>query len=442
MIGPYNVLTMILAGGKGERLSPLTETRSKPAVPFGGSFKIIDFTLMNCVMSGIRRINILTQYHAQSMTTHLQERWSFLSGELGDYIDTLPPKLRSANGVYQGTADAIYHNLDLLEANRPDYVLILSGDHVYRADYASMVRRHIESKADVTVLCGECSTEEASSFGVVEFDSKDQIRSFVEKPADPSPYQKDGKCQINLGVYCFSTKFLVKRLVADAKRGDSAHDFGKNILPESVELGRVVSCSFKDISPGKPYWRDVGTLDSYYQCHMDLLAAEPSFDLLDPRWSIDSRFRDFMPARIANRGDDRQKWSLISSGVEIGTSKIISSVISPRVMIGDGSKVESSIIFSGVKVGENVKIRNAIIDEGVIIPDGTTVGHGNDADFEHTDNGLVVIPRGFRFPGQELYESIEVYTNYDSFELTSEENIPTDPGSRITEEELVTSDTV
>lgn len=413
MIGSKNVVTMILAGGKGERLSPLTEDRSKPAVPFGGNSRIIDFTLMNCVMSGFRRINILTQYYAQSLSSHLQERWNFLSAEMGDYIDTLPPKLRSDNGVYEGTADAVYRNIDLLEAQRPDYVLILSGDHVYRADYSEMVRRHVESRASVTVLCGECSVEEASSFGVVEFDEQGQIRQFVEKPEDPSPYAVDGRCQINLGVYCFSTEFLVQQLCMDHKR-NTAHDFGKNILPESVRQGRVISCPFSAISPGKPYWRDVGTLDSYFQCHLDLLKDNPDFSLIDPRWPLDSKFREMAPSRMANRGKQDDGWSLISSGVQIDKARVSSSVISPRVSIAEGAVVDQSVIFSGVQIGAGARIRNAIIDEGVVIPAGARIGHGRGdrANFVVTPDQVVVVPRGFRFPGHELSDTLpEIFTH-------------------------------
>ncbi|MBI4603705.1 MAG: NTP transferase domain-containing protein, partial [Planctomycetes bacterium] len=231
---PISVLPMILAGGIGERLYPLTSNRAKPAVPFGGSFRVIDFTLMSCVCSGFRNIHVLTQYHTQSLNQHAKSRWSFLASELGEQVEIVPPKMRAAGNVYLGTADAIYRNLDLLDRTRPDVVLVLSGDHVYRADYQRFVETHVEREADVTVLTGRVDPPETSAFGVVNI-APDGVRiaRFVEKPADPTPYAVDGRCLINLGVYCFQTTFLVERLVADAKR-KTAHDFGRNILPDAI----------------------------------------------------------------------------------------------------------------------------------------------------------------------------------------------------------------
>lgn len=396
MIGT-NVLTMVLAGGKGQRLFPLTAHRSKPSVPFGGSYKIIDFTLMNCVMSGIRSMYVLTQYHSCSLNSHISERWGFVSAEMGEFIEILPPKLRSPSAVYKGTADSIYCNLEILEAKRPDVVLILSGDHVYRADYAAMIDQHLKTGSDVTVLCGEVGTDEASEFGVVETGVDGAISNFVEKPKDPEPYAENGICKINLGVYCFDTRFLVQRLVADAKR-QTAHDFGKNILPESVRIGRVQPCSFPQISPGKAYWRDVGSIDSYFQCHQDLLDEEPEFELLDPRWPAGSRLRDSIPVKMSNRGVVERGWSLISGGVEIDRSRVIRSVISPRVKIGQDATVDHCVVFEGVRIGAKARVRNAIIDEGVTIPDGAVIGYGNDlGQFKVSSGGVIVIDRGYQF---------------------------------------------
>ena len=391
------VLTMVLAGGKGERLFPLTAYRSKPSVPFGANYKIIDFTLMNCVMSGIRSMYVLTQYHSQSLNAHIQERWGFLSSEMGEFIEILPPKLRSPSAHYKGTADSIFCNLDLLEENRPDVVLILSGDHVYRANYDEMIRKHLETGADVSVLCGEVGTEEAKSFGVVELGADGSINNFVEKPEEPEPYAQDGICKINLGVYCFNTEFLVQRLVADARR-NTAHDFGKNILPESVRMGSVQPCSFPEISPDGAYWRDVGSIDSYFQCHQDLLDENPKFDLLDPRWPERSRLRDRLPAKTSPPGSVESGWSLVAGGVEIDRSRVVRSVISPRARIQEGSTLDHCIVFEGVTIGAKSRIRNAIIDEGVVVPEGAVVGYGNDLGrFSVSPGGVIVIDRGYQF---------------------------------------------
>lgn len=402
MMNPQNlnILTMVLAGGKGERLSPLTANRSKPAVPFGGSFRIVDFTLMNCVMSGIRRIHVLTQVHSQSLSSHFHERWGFLSKELGESIETVPPKLRSLSSVYRGTADAVLRNLDLIEARRPDIVLVLSGDHVYRADYSVMIRHHLESKAAATVLCGEIDAARASAYGVVLGAPSGVIEQFVEKPGDATPYaDASGLCRINLGVYCFETRFLVQRLVEDGKRR-SDHDFGKNILPESVRSGRVVACPFRDVAPGEPYWRDVGSIDNYFQSQQDLLEERPLFDLLDPRWPVDSRFNDLLPVRVAFKGSVERGWSLISPGAQIDRARVVRSVISPRVRVGKDATLDRCVLFSGVRIGAGARIRNAIIDEGVVIPDGEQIGHGNDTSrFEVSAKGIVVVEKGHEFPG-------------------------------------------
>ncbi|MBI4585750.1 MAG: NTP transferase domain-containing protein [Planctomycetes bacterium] len=400
--GNTNIVTMVLAGGKGERLYPLTADRSKPSVPFGGNFRIIDFTIMNCVMSGIRRIHVLTQYHSLSLNTHIHDRWGFLSKELGEFIETVPPKLRTPTGFYRGTADSVYRNLDLLEASRPDLVLILSGDHVYRADLGEFVKRHLSTGADATVLCGEVSAAEASAFGIVRTDKSHRILQFIEKPVDPAPYSENSVCQINLGVYCFNTRFLVQRLVSDAKKR-TQHDFGKDILPESLERGLVISCPFGHVSPDeKPYWQDVGSIDSYFQCHQDLLDHPPRFDLLDPRWPPGSRLREWVPARISTAGNAEHGWSLVCGGTEIDKAKIFRSVISPQVKIGAGAILDHCIVFNGVTIGAKARLRNAIIDEGVVIPERAEIGYGNDArQFTVSPNGVVVVERGYRFTVEE-----------------------------------------
>jgi glucose-1-phosphate adenylyltransferase len=404
---------MLLAGGIGERLYPLTSNRAKPAVPFGGNFRVIDFTLMNCVLSGLRNTHLLTQYHAQSLNSHLLERWNFLSSELGEYIELVPPKLRAAHGVYRGTADAIYRNLDLLDRSRPDLVLVLSGDHVYRADYAKFIESHVEREADVSVLTGSVEPGEASSFGVINVEqdgasgsrasgTEGRITSFVEKPADPSPYAIDGRCLINLGVYCFETTFLVEQLVADAKK-KSAHDFGKNILPASLDQGTVLSCPLDVISPdAAPYWRDVGSIDSYFKASMDLLASPAAFDLRDPRWMDNSRFREWLPAMYTTSAQCDGKTvhgkNLVSSGVRIEDSQVVNCIISPRVVIKRGCELEGCIIFPDAEVGEGTKLRNVIVEEGVRVPAGTRIGLGEGArQFTMSPDGVVAIPGNRHF---------------------------------------------
>ncbi len=391
-----NILPMILAGGIGERLYPLTSNRCKPAVPFGGNFRIIDFTLMNCVLSGLRNVHVLTQYHTQSLNQHQSERWNFLSSELGESIDLVPPKMRAPTGVYQGTADAIYRNLDLLDRSRPDVVLILSGDHVYRADYMKFIETHIEREADVTVLTGYVEPAEASAFGVVNIAEGGKISRFVEKPSDPLPYAVGGRCLINLGVYCFNTTFLVERLVADAKKKTS-HDFGKNILPTSVERGRVLSCPLEVICPDeKAYWRDVGSIDSYFESNMDLLASPPAFDLADPRWARTSRFREWVPARYSTiamiDGRTVQGRNLVSNSVNIEGSQVVNSILSPRVSIGKGCELEECIILPDAEIGEGTKLKRVIVEEGVRVPPGMSIGsQWQSGDFTVSKGGVVVI---------------------------------------------------
>ncbi len=399
---PVKVLTMILAGGVGERLYPLTAQRSKPAVPFGGNFRIIDFTLMNCVLSGLRDIHLLTQYHSLSLGEHKSRRWNFLSAELGEGIEIVPPKMRTSTGYYQGTADAIYRNLDLLERHRPDIVLVLSGDHVYRADYSRFIDAHLESDADITVLTGAVPEEEASSFGVVQLGKKGNIESFVEKPKDPSPYVIDGNCLINLGVYCFDTDFLVKRLAEDSKK-KSAHDFGKNILPTSLELGSVVSCTMDVICPDdRPYWRDVGTIDSYFQANMDLLDGPAPFRLRDGRWATGSRFHEWLPARQTVHaeidGETVIGANLLSSATSIEDATIVRSILSQGVRVGAGSELVETILMPDVEIEGDCRLRRVIVEEGARIPRGTHIGV-DESSCQHTRSadGVVVVSSNYRF---------------------------------------------
>lgn len=391
---------MILAGGRGKRLYPLTANRSKPSVPFGGNFRIVDFTIMNCVLSGLRSIHLLTQYHSVSLDRHRNERWNFLSPELGEFIEIDPPKMRTTTGYYNGTADAIYRNLDLLESHRADLVLVLSGDHIYRADYRRFIESHVKRDADVTVLTGRVGVEQANAFGVIRLGENGRIEHFIEKPTDPLPYATDGSCQINLGVYCFQAEFLVHQLVSDSKK-NTAHDFGKNILPDCLDAGAMHSCPLETVCPDdRPYWRDVGTIDSYFQSNMDLLGSPPAFDLRDTRWPRESRFHKWLPTRFPSscRTVEAPAGNLVSSGCDVAAACLEKSVLSPGVVIGEDCEVRESIVFSGVTLGRGVKLRRVIVEEGVYIPDGVEISRETGgADFTTSPGGVVVVSAGYRF---------------------------------------------
>ena len=401
-MSPENLLNgrlvvMLLAGGVGERLFPITADRSKPAVSFGGNFRIIDFTLANCIMSGIRRVYVLTQYHTLSLNRHLRDRWGFLAREMGEFIEPVPSKMRTPTGLYQGTADAIYRNLDILEEHRPEVVLILSGDHVYRADYKALLEHHIATGADATILSDQVPSAEATRFGVIRCGADGRVEGFVEKPSDPRPYaDSSGRCSINLGIYCFNTRFLVQRLVADAKKKTS-HDLGKNILPMAVNLGKVQAVPLSRVSPDQtPYWRDVGNIDSFFEASMDLLQDPPAFELRDPRWPPGSRFDEWVPARIIS-GRDPSEVNLISPGASIERSHLAQCIISPSVRIAEGCQIESAILFNGVQVGRGARLRKVIVEEGVVIPSGITIGFGRNGGQARSPGGITVIAKSHPF---------------------------------------------
>ncbi len=393
------ILTMVLAGGTGERLRPLTYRRCKPAVPFGGNFRVIDFTLINCACSNLRQIYVLTQYQSATLDRHCRERWRDVAAPRGDHmrhIRTLPPRLNGFNGSYRGTADAIYQNLVVLRAHDPGVVLILSGDHVYHANYDELVRTHRSRRADVTILTGEVSTSEASSFGVLATTGDHRVTRFVEKPFDPSPYARDGKCVINLGVYCFRTGFLTERLVTDARNRRSSHDFGKDILPASLGRGAVVSCPLRVVCPdSNPYWRDVGTIDSFFDSHLDLLRSENGFELTDSRWSSSSRFRGWLPQNVPARaridGRSIHGSNLIADRVHLAGAQVVNSVLSTGVSVGEHATLNECVLFPGAKVGRGAKLRRVIVEEGVTVPPGMVIGYRSEpTDRAASPAGVVV----------------------------------------------------
>jgi len=397
-----NIITFVLAGGKGERLYPLTKDRAKPAVPFGGSYRIIDFTLSNAVNSGLRKIYILTQYKSFSLQRHIREGWNILSKELGEFIEVVPAQQRMGEDWYLGTADSIFQNIYILEQEKPEYVLILSGDHVYKMDYSKMIEFHIEKKADLTISTFEVPKEEANRFGVLKIDENSRIVDFVEKPSIPFTLPSNPSISlISMGIYIFNVEILVKRLIEDAKRIDSSHDFGKDIIPRMIKKDNVFAYRFIDEkNKESKYWKDIGTIEAYYQANMELLEIEPILNLYDKNWPIMTYKPQLPPAKIVFLGKNIEILnSMISDGCIISGSSIYNSVISPNVKIEKWTEIFDSIIMNNVFIGENCKIKRAIIDKNVIISDGTVIGYDLNEDrkkFYVSESGIVVIPRGMK----------------------------------------------
>ena len=393
-------LTFLLAGGQGERLYPLTRERAKPAVPFGANYRIVDFTLSNCINSGLRQVFVLTQYRSSSLDHHIQSGWSILSQELGEFIFTLPPQHRLADNWYRGTADAILQNTFLLEEHRPERVLIVSGDHIYKMDYARMIEAHCEKNAGLTIACIDVPLEEANSLGVIEADTDSKIVGFEEKPENPRPSPTDPNSALaSMGVYVFDTDVLVRAISEDAKR-DTAHDFGKNIIPDLVSTGRVYAHNFADSNRSSDvYWRDIGQLDAYWQCHMDLLESETPLDLHDRSWPIRS-YHDPSPPVTFLSGDSAgsTRNCIAGGGCRFEGCDLVKSVFSHNVVVEPGASVENTIVMERTTIGHGAKVRNAIIDKDVVIPPNTEIGFDAEADqsrFKVTDNGIAVIPKGY-----------------------------------------------
>jgi glucose-1-phosphate adenylyltransferase len=402
-----DVLTLILAGGKGTRLEPLTRDRAKPAVPFGGQYRIVDFTLSNCLNSNLRRVLVLTQYKALSLHRHINEAWGFLSRELGEFIEVLPPQQRIDEHWYKGTADAIYQNIYSIEKEDPRYVLILAGDHIYKMDYSDMMRTHIEREADVTIGCIPVPLRDGSSFGIMHVDGQNNVVRFLEKPKEPVPMPDDpNHCLVSMGIYVFTARPMYELLCQDATRSDSDHDFGRNIIPAMIEKMRVIAYRFRDKNrKAVPYWRDVGTLDAYYQANMDLVEVDPVLNLYDREWPIRTLqpqlpppkfvFSDEGPHEHVRRGEAND--SMVCQGCIVSGGYVRRSILSPNVRVNSYALVENSILFEGVDVGRHCRIRRAIIDKDVKIPANTTIGHDLEQDrrrgFQVTEQGVVVIAK-------------------------------------------------
>jgi glucose-1-phosphate adenylyltransferase len=399
------VLTFIMAGGKGERLLPLTKDRTKPAVPFGGIYRIIDFTLSNCINSGLRRIYLLTQYKSASLHRHIRLGWNILPSELAQFIELLPAQQRVGDSWYLGTADAIYQNLYTLEMDKPDEVLILAGDHIYKMNYYNMIDFHRDNEADLTVGVVEVEKEKSVHFGVVEVDNSSRVVGFQEKPKTPRtiPGHQD-KIYASMGIYVFKHPIIEEELYEDAKRHGSSHDFGKDIIPHMIKKGlKVVAYNYSNDPNYGKYWRDIGTIDAYYEANMDLIQASPIFNLYDKDWPIRTYQEQFAPAKTVHSGEEIAGRiglvldSIVSGGCVVSGGKVQRSILSPNVRVNSFSEVYDSILMEGVNVGRYAKIKRAIIDKDVNIPQGMVIGFDLNEDkkkFSVTDSGIVVVAKG------------------------------------------------
>ncbi|MCA9083155.1 MAG: glucose-1-phosphate adenylyltransferase [Planctomycetaceae bacterium] len=405
-----NILAVVLAGGKGSRLEPLTLDRSKPAVPFGGAFRIIDFTLSNCINSGLRRILVVTQYKAASLERHIMRGWQILSPELGEFITVRPPEQRVDENWYQGTADALYQNIYTIEQILPRHVLVLSGDHIYQMNYARFIADHIQSEADCSIACLPVPIDDGRRFGVMQIDDDRRVIGFAEKPDCPMPLPADpNRCLASMGIYMFRTEFLFEQLCRDANQPASNRDFGKDIIPSIIDQHLVRAWMFVNPVTGEPvYWKDVGTLESYYETNMDLISVDPKLNLYDPEWP----FRSFQPplpppkfvfndaspgqARVGHAVD-----SMVCPGSIISGGTVERSILGPSVRVNSYAEVRDSILYEGVSVGRYARVRRAIIDKNVRVPEGMRIGYDPDEDRQHgltvSESGLVAVPRNAHF---------------------------------------------
>ena len=405
-----DTLGVLLAGGAGERLFPLTRDRAKPAVTFGGNYRIIDITLSNCINSDLRKVYILTQYKALSLNRHIREGWgTIVASELGEFIEILPPMKRVSENWYMGTADAVYQNIYSIGSEQPKYVLILSGDHIYKMNYGLMMNQHLDAGADVTLATILIDPSDSSRFGVVDIDREGRVVGFEEKPKSTqlrSPFNPN-MCSGSMGVYFFNTDVLLPALLKDAEDPDSSHDFGHDILPKLLDEYRVYAFNFIDENKKEAlYWRDVGTLDAYYEANMDVVSVSPVFNLYDKAWPIRTHQRQYPPAKFVFSEPGRTGMavdSVVSSGCIISGSTVRRSVLSPDVRVNSYAEVESCIIFSHVNIGRHCRVRRAIVDRDVHIPEGSVIGYDAEEDRRNyfvTDTGITVVTRDY-----SLFES-------------------------------------
>ena len=396
-----DTLALVMAGGRGTRLMQLTSARAKPAVPFGGNFRIIDFTLSNCINSGIRRVGVLTQYKGSSLMRHLQQGWSFLRGQFGEFVELLPAEQRSeVPSWYAGTADAVHQNADFIKAHSPAHVLVLAGDHIYKMDYGPMLAQHVRSKAKVTIGCLEVPLNEASGFGCMQVDENSRVTRWDEKPERPEPM--NGKTDValaSMGIYVFDAAFLLQWLARDAHSIGSSHDFGKDVVPAAIARGGVYAFPFKDLndSTKQGYWRDVGTVDAYWKANIELASVTPEFNLYDQDWPVWTHCPQLPPAKFvfdrpSMRGSAAD--SLISAGCIVSGARVRNSVMFVSSCAETGSIIEQSLILPGARIGRNCRIRRAIIDENCVVPDGLSIGEDIDDDAQHfhvTEEGVTLV---------------------------------------------------
>ena len=405
-----DTMALIMAGGRGSRLKHLTQWRAKPAVPFGGKFRIIDFPLSNCVNSGIRRIGVITQYKAHSLITHTQKGWGHLRGEFGEFVELWPAQQRtSETSWYAGTADSIYQNMDLISSHNPKYVLILAGDHIYKMDYGNMIAEHVENQADITVGCIQVPIESAKEFGVMGANEENRIMSFAEKPDNPVAISgNDAEALCSMGIYIFNKDFLFEQLVRDHDTPGSSRDFGKDIIPAAIQKYRVFAYPFRDVQSGvQSYWRDVGTVDAYWEANLELIGVTPDLNLYDGEWPIWTYQEQLPPAKFIFDEDGRRGMavdSMVSGGCIISGSVIRHSLLFSDVCVEDYSTIEDTVVLPDVVIGKHCKIKNAIIDKGCRIPDKTDIGVNRKNDEERffvSPKGVVLVTP--EMLGQELH---------------------------------------
>ena len=402
---PKRAIALVLAGGRGSRLRNLTDSRAKPAVYFGGKFRIVDFALSNCLNSGIRRIGVITQYKSHSLLRHLQRGWAFLRPEMNEFVDLLPAQQRvDEESWYRGTADAVYQNQDILAAYGADYVVVLAGDHIYKMNYAVMLADHVALGRDVTVGCIEVDREEAKAFGVMGIDERRNIVSFVEKPEDPPTLPgKPERSLASMGIYIFNSRYLYKELERDIADPRSSHDFGKDIIPRAVRLGKAAAHPFELSCVGKrmglePYWRDVGTIDAYWDANIDLTATDPLLNLYDTRWPICTYQPQLPPAKFVHNLDDRRGMAIESmvSGGCIVSGSVFRSLLFSNVRVHSYSSVNWSVLLPSVTVGRHARLNRVVVDRSCHIPDGMVIGENPEEDerrFHRTANGIVLVTR-------------------------------------------------
>ena len=407
-----STLALVLAGGRGSRLRQLTLWRAKPAVPFGGKFRIIDFPLSNCLNSGIRMIGVLTQYKAHSLIQHIQQGWSFLRGEFKEFIEILPAQQRIEDSWYSGTADAVYQNLDIIRIHKPEYVLILAGDHVYKMDYGPMIAHHVETGADMTVGCIEVPLQIAKAFGVISVDTTGRVTRFDEKPDEPEPMPGSTDTALaSMGIYIFNTAFLYEQLIKDADSDYSTHDFGHDIIPNLIEKYRVSSYPFRTSSQQEQgenaYWRDVGTIDSFWEANLELIGVLPELNLYDDQWPIWTYQEQLPPAKFIFDDDDRRGMaldSMVSGGCLISGATVRHSLLFSNVRVNSYSVLQDVVALPNVRIGRDCRVTKAVIDKGCVLPEGTVIGEDPETDAERfyvSPNGVVLVTP--EMLGQELH---------------------------------------